>query len=48
MGINWQRRPEIKWLANLLANKQALLPSFDFLRGIEVGSREGATERDEL
>ena len=47
MGINWQRRPEIKWLANLLANEQALQPLLDFLKCTEVGNREGAAEKDE-
>ncbi len=37
----------MKWLANLLANEQALQPLPDFLKSTEVGSREGAAEKDE-
>ncbi len=47
VGIKWQRRPEMKWLANLLANEQALQPLLDFLKSTEVKIREGAAERDE-
>ena len=45
-GVQWQRRPEKKWLAELLANKYAVRPLLDFLNNTEVGSREGAVERE--
>ncbi len=37
----------MKWLANLLANEQALQPLLELLKSTEVGSRERAAERDE-
>ena len=47
MGIKWQRRPEMKWLANLFANEQALQPLLEFFKSTGVGSREGAAKKDE-
>ena len=44
IGIRWQRRPERKWLAGLLANERAAGPLLVYLKDTEVGSREGATE----
>ena len=44
-GIQWQRRPEKRWLAELLANKQAIESLLEFLKNTEVGSREGTAER---
>ncbi len=44
MGIEWQRRPERKWLAELLANERAVGPLLSYLKNTEVGSREGAVE----
>lgn len=35
IGIRWQRRPEKKWFAELIANERAVT---------EVDSREGAAE----
>ena len=46
-GIQWQRRLEEKWLAELLANKYALGPLLKFLKDSEVGCREGAAEKAE-
>ena len=36
----------MKWLANLLANEQALQLLLEFLKSTEVGSREGGVDRD--
>ncbi len=47
VGTNWKRKSEMKWLANLLAKLQALQPLLEFLKSIEVGSRERSAERDE-
>lgn len=51
MGTGWQRGPERRWLANLLANEQALKPLLRYLMGAEVGGREEeadkAAERDQ-
>ena len=44
-GIRWQRRPEKKWLAGLLANRYAVGPLLEFLKDTEVGCREGAAEK---
>ncbi len=44
-GIQWQRRPEKKWLAELLADKHVVGPLLEFLKDIEVGCREGRAER---
>ena len=44
IGIQWQRRPEKKWLAELLANERAVGPLLSYLKNTEVGSREGAAE----
>ena len=46
-GIQWQRRPEKKWLAELLADRHAVGPLLEFLKNTEVGSREGAAEKEE-
>ena len=45
IGIRWQRRPERKWLAELLANERAVGPLLVYLKDTEVGSREGAVEK---
>ena len=45
-GIQWQRRPEKRWLAQLLADKHAVGPLLEFLKDTEVGSRGGAVERE--
>ena len=45
-GIQWQRQPEKKWLAELLANKYAVGPLLEFLKNTELKSREGAVERE--
>ncbi len=45
VGIQWQRRPEKKWLAELLANERAVGPLLVYLQYTEVGSREGAGEK---
>ncbi len=44
-GIQWQRRPEKNWLAELLADKHAVGPLLEFLKDTEVGCREGGAER---
>ena len=44
-GIQRQRRPEKRFLAGLLANKHAAGSLQEFLKNIEVGSREGAAEK---
>ena len=43
--IQWQRRPEKKWPAELLADKYAVGPLLEFLKDTEVGCREGGAER---
>ena len=45
-GISWQPRPERGWLSSLLANERAIGPVLKFLIDTEVGSREGARERE--
>ena len=44
-GIEWQRRPESRWLANLLANEQAVSPLLNYLMSTDIGGREGERER---
>ena len=44
-GIGWQRRPEKRWLANLLANEQAVRPLLRYLMTTEVGGRGGEADR---
>ena len=39
LGIGWQCRPEKRWLANLLANEQAVRPLLRYLMTTEVESR---------
>ena len=39
-------RPERRWLGRLLANERAIRPVLKFLKDTEVGSREGARERE--
>ena len=46
VGIQWQRRPEKRWLAELLADKHAVGPLLEFLNNTEVRSREGAAEKE--
>ena len=45
-GITWQPLPEKIWLGSLLANERAVEPVLKFLKGTEVGSREGAREKE--
>ena len=45
LGIQWQRRPERKWLAELLANERAVGPLLAYLKDTEVGSRDGVVEK---
>ena len=45
LGIGWQCRPERRWVANLLANEQAVQPLLKFLMTTEVGHRERGAER---
>ena len=51
LGIGWQRRPENRWLANLLANEQAVGPLLKYLMATKIGGREGEgkgeAERDQ-
>ena len=49
-GIGWQRRPESRWLASLLANEQTINPLLNFLMITDIegkkGEREGAAEEN--
>ena len=45
LGIEWQRRPEKRWVASLLANEQAVEPLLKYLMTTEVGVREGEADR---
>ncbi len=45
-SINWQTRPEKRWLASLLANEQAVGPLLMFLGSTEIGRREGAAQQE--
>ena len=45
IGIRWQREPEIKILAELLANEREVGPLLVYLKDTEVGSRESAVEQ---
>ncbi len=45
LGIGWQHRPEKIWVANPLANEQAVQPLLKYLKTTEVGGREGGAER---
>lgn len=45
VGIQWQRRSERKWLAELLANSYAVGTLLEFLKETAVVSREGAVEK---
>lgn len=44
LGIRWQPRPERRWLGNQLANKRAVRPILQFLKDMEVGSRDETRE----
>ena len=44
--ISWQARSDKRWVASLLANKQATGALVKFLKDTEVGSREGAAQRE--
>lgn len=46
-GIGWQRRPESRWLANLLANEQAVSPLLNYLMATDIGGREGEGQEEE-
>ena len=46
LGIGWQCRTEKRWLANLLANEQAVTPLLKYLMTTEVGSRGGEADRE--
>ena len=46
LGIGWQRRTEKRWLANLLANEQAVTPLLKYLMTTELGSRGGEADRE--
>ena len=45
LGIGWQRRPEKRWVANLLANEKAVQPLLKYLMTTEVRGREVGAER---
>ncbi len=45
IGIRWQRRPEKRWLEELLADERAVAPLLVFLKDTEVGGREGTAEK---
>ena len=46
LGIGWQRPTEKRWLANLLANEQAVTPLLKYLMTTEVGTRGGEADRE--
>ncbi len=46
-GIQWQSRPEKRWLAELLADRHAVGPLLEFLKNTQVESREDAAEKEE-
>ncbi len=46
LGIGWQCRPEKRWLANLLANEQAVKPLLGYLMATGVGGRGGDADRE--
>lgn len=46
MGIGWQHRPEEKWLADLLANEQAVEPLLKYLMTTEIGGRAGEADEE--
>lgn len=46
LGIGWQARPEMRWLANLLANEQAVKPLLGYLMATEVGGRSVDAEKE--
>ena len=45
IGIRWQRLPERKWLAELLANEQAVGSILVYLTHIKMASRKSAVEK---
>lgn len=45
LEIGWQRRPERRWVANLLANEQAVRPLLKYIMTTEVESQEREMER---
>ncbi len=45
-GIGWQRQPEERWIANLLANNKAVQPLLKYLMTTEVGGREEGVEKE--
>lgn len=45
-SITWQAKSETGWLASLFADKRAIGSLLKFLSNTEVGSREGAAERE--
>lgn len=48
MGLRWQRRPEKRWLANLLANEQTVKSLLGYLMNTEVGvEKDKAAEWDQ-
>ncbi len=46
-GIGWQRRPESRWLANLVASEQAVSPLLNYLMATDIGGREAKGEGEE-
>ena len=46
LGIGWQRRTKKRWLANLVANEQAVTPLLKYLMTMEVGTRGGEVDRE--
>lgn len=45
-GIKWQAQVEKRLLADLLANKKAVVSQLRFLKGIDIGRREEAREQE--
>ncbi len=45
LEIEWQHRPERRWVAHLLANEPAVRPLLKHLMTTEVGGREGGAEK---
>lgn len=46
LGITWEAYAETEWLENLLANERVIRALLKLLESTEIGSREGATERE--
>lgn len=45
MGVQWQKQPGKKWLAELLANIYVIEPLLEFLKNTKVKRRESTVEK---